>query len=42
MLTQIDHVGIAVSDLREAVERHRRTFGVAPVHPERLDDQGVG
>jgi methylmalonyl-CoA/ethylmalonyl-CoA epimerase len=41
MLTQIDHVGIAVSDLREAVERYRRTFGSEPVHRERMDDQGV-
>jgi len=41
MLTQIDHVGIAVSDLRVAVERYRRTFGIEPVHRERMDDQGV-
>jgi methylmalonyl-CoA/ethylmalonyl-CoA epimerase len=41
MLTQIDHVGIAVSDLREAVERYRRTFGIEPVHRERMNDQGV-
>jgi methylmalonyl-CoA/ethylmalonyl-CoA epimerase len=41
MLTQIDHVGIAVSDLREAVDRYRRTFGIEPVHRERMDDQGV-
>jgi methylmalonyl-CoA/ethylmalonyl-CoA epimerase len=41
MLTQIDHVGIAVSDLREGVERYRRTFGIEPVHRERMDDQGV-
>jgi len=41
MLTQIDHVGIAVSDLGEAVERYRRSFGIEPVHRERMDDQGV-
>jgi len=41
MLTQIDHVGIAVSDLGEAVDRYRRTFGIEPVHRERMDDQGV-
>jgi methylmalonyl-CoA/ethylmalonyl-CoA epimerase len=41
MLTKIDHVGIAVSDLGEAVERYRRTFGIEPVHRERMDDQGV-
>ena len=41
MLTQIDHVGIAVTDLDEAVERYRRTFGLEPVHRERMADQGV-
>jgi methylmalonyl-CoA/ethylmalonyl-CoA epimerase len=41
MLTQIDHVGIAVSDLDEEVERYRRTFGIEPVYRERMDDQGV-
>jgi methylmalonyl-CoA epimerase len=41
MLAQIDHVGIAVSDLAEAVDRYRRTFGIEPVHRERMDDQGV-
>ncbi len=40
-LTQIDHVGIAVSDLDEAVEHYRRTFGIEPTHRERIDDQGV-
>jgi methylmalonyl-CoA/ethylmalonyl-CoA epimerase len=40
-LTQIDHVGIAVSDLDEAVEHYRRTFGVEATHRERMDDQGV-
>ena len=41
MLTLIDHVGIAVSDLGEAVDRYRRTLGIDPVHRERMDDQGV-
>jgi methylmalonyl-CoA/ethylmalonyl-CoA epimerase len=41
MLTHIDHVGIAVSDLGEAVERYRRTFDIEPVHRERMADQGV-
>lgn len=40
-LTQIDHVGIAVSDLDEAVENYRRTFGIEPTHRERMEDQGV-
>ena len=41
MLTQIDHVGIAVTALDEEVERYRRTFGLEPVHRERMADQGV-
>ena len=41
MLTLIDHVGIAVSDLGQAMEGYRRTFGMEPVHRERMDDQGV-
>jgi methylmalonyl-CoA/ethylmalonyl-CoA epimerase len=41
MLTQIDHVGIAVADLDAAVELYRRAFGVEPVHRERMEDQGV-
>lgn len=41
MLTQIDHVGIAVADLDVAVRDYRRIFGIEPVHRERVDDQGV-
>ena len=41
MLTDIDHVGIAVDDLEAAVARYRRLLGVEPVHRERVDDQGV-
>ncbi|MGA9159357.1 MAG: methylmalonyl-CoA epimerase [Actinomycetota bacterium] len=41
MLTQIDHVGIAVTDLGEAVADYRRIFGIEPVHRERIDEQGV-
>jgi methylmalonyl-CoA/ethylmalonyl-CoA epimerase len=37
----IDHVGIAVQDLDDAVDRYRRTLGVAPTHRERVEDQGV-
>ena len=40
-LTQIDHVGIAVEDLEAAVEHYRRTFGIEPVHRERVESQGV-
>jgi methylmalonyl-CoA/ethylmalonyl-CoA epimerase len=39
--SQIDHVGIAVTDLNDAVERYRRTLGVEPTHRERVEDQGV-
>ncbi|MGH2591238.1 MAG: VOC family protein, partial [Actinomycetota bacterium] len=41
MLTQIDHVGIAVEDLDAAVEHYRRTLGIEPVHRERVESQGV-
>lgn len=41
MIEDIDHVGIAVADLDEAVERYRRTLGVEPSHRERVEDQGV-
>jgi methylmalonyl-CoA epimerase len=41
MLTDIDHVGIAVEDLETAVELYGRLLGVAPVHRERVEDQGV-
>ena len=41
MLTQIDHVGIAVEDLDAAVEHYERTLGVEPTHRERVEDQGV-
>lgn len=41
VLTAIDHVGIAVEDLEEAVEHYRRTLGVEPAHRERVVDQGV-
>jgi methylmalonyl-CoA epimerase len=40
-LTAIDHVGIAVEDLEEAVERYRALLGVEPSHRERVEDQGV-
>lgn len=40
-LTDIDHVGIAVADLDDAVDTYRRLLGVAPSHRERVGDQGV-
>ena len=41
MILDIDHVGIAVTDLEEAVARYRRTLRVEPTHRERIEDQGV-
>ena len=41
MLTEIDHVGIAVADLESAVELYRHAFGVEPAHRERVETQGV-
>jgi methylmalonyl-CoA/ethylmalonyl-CoA epimerase len=40
-LLDIDHVGIAVSDLDASVAEYRRLFGIEPSHRERVDDQGV-
>lgn len=41
MILDLDHVGIAVPDLDDAVDRYRRTLGVEPSHRERVEDQGV-
>jgi methylmalonyl-CoA epimerase len=41
VILELDHVGIAVEDLDEAVERYRRTLGLEPAHRERVEDQGV-
>ena len=41
VVLDIDHVGIAVRDLRAAVEEYRASLGVEPVHRERVEDQGV-
>jgi methylmalonyl-CoA/ethylmalonyl-CoA epimerase len=40
-LIDIDHVGIAVSDLDASVASYRRTLGVSPAFRERVEDQGV-
>lgn len=37
----IDHVGIAVHDLEDAVRRYRELLGSEPVHRETVVDQGV-
>jgi methylmalonyl-CoA/ethylmalonyl-CoA epimerase len=41
VLTEIDHVAIAVHDLEAAVEYYRTTYGVEPVHRERIERDGV-
>lgn len=41
LLTEIDHVAIAVRDLDAAVDYYRRTYGVAPVHREVVEKDGV-
>ena len=41
LFTAIDHVGIAVPDLDEAIAFYRDTFGMETVHEETNEDQGV-
>jgi methylmalonyl-CoA/ethylmalonyl-CoA epimerase len=41
LFTRIDHVGIAVADLDEAIAFYRETFGVQSVHEEINEEQGV-
>ena len=41
LLTQIDHVGIAVPDLDEALAFYDRVFGITSVHEETNEEQGV-
>ena len=41
LLTAIDHVGIAVADLDEAIEFYARVFGLESVHEEVNEEQGV-
>lgn len=40
-LLKIDHVGIAVPDLDEAISFYGRVFGMACVHIEENEEQGV-
>jgi methylmalonyl-CoA/ethylmalonyl-CoA epimerase len=37
----LDHVGIAVSDLDAAIERYRARFGIEPLYREVVESQGV-
>ena len=41
MLTRIDHVGLAVHDLDEAIAFYARTFDVQVVHQEVNEEQGI-
>ena len=40
-ILRIDHVGIAVADLDQAIAFYRDTFGILSVHEEVNADQGV-
>jgi methylmalonyl-CoA/ethylmalonyl-CoA epimerase len=41
MFSKIDHVGIAVPDLDEAIAFYKETFGIVSVHEEVNEEQGV-
>ena len=41
LLTRIDHVGIAVPDLDDAIAFYTSAFGVSVVHEEVNEEQGV-
>jgi len=41
MFARIDHIGVAVEDLDEAVARYEQTYGMALVHRETIAEQGV-
>ena len=41
LLTQIDHVAIAVNDLEVAVDYYRRAFGAEVHHREVVERDGV-
>jgi len=41
LFTAIDHVGIAVPDLDEAIELYTTTFGMRVAHEETNEEQGV-
>ncbi|HEX6497706.1 MAG TPA: methylmalonyl-CoA epimerase [Micromonosporaceae bacterium] len=40
-LLRIDHVGVAVPDLDQAIEFYQRVFGMRCVHVEENEEQGV-
>jgi methylmalonyl-CoA/ethylmalonyl-CoA epimerase len=41
MFARVDHIGVAVDDLDAAIALHERDYGMALVHREVLDEQGV-
>jgi methylmalonyl-CoA/ethylmalonyl-CoA epimerase len=41
MLTEIDHIAIAVHDLEAAIEYYRSTFGAEVEHRETVESDGV-
>jgi len=41
IITRIDHVGIAVADLDEAIRFYAAAFGLTVVHEETNEEQGV-
>jgi methylmalonyl-CoA/ethylmalonyl-CoA epimerase len=41
LLTEIDHVAIAVADLDAAIDYYATTFGASVTHRERVDRDGV-
>ena len=41
MFGRIDHVGLAVADLEEAIDLHVNVYGLALVHRETVSEQGV-
>jgi methylmalonyl-CoA epimerase len=41
MFELIDHVGVAVADLEQALPLYERTFGMPVVHRETVEAQGV-
>jgi methylmalonyl-CoA/ethylmalonyl-CoA epimerase len=41
IFTAVDHVGVAVPDIEQAIAFYRDTFGLTLVHEEINEDQGV-
>ncbi len=41
MITNVDHIGIAVQDLQQSMDLYRSIFNVTDYHREQVEDQGV-